>query len=227
MKGLFISEKLELECLEINKKLKLTEFFNRKIFRVSDSSLTYRQLNNLEKSGLFESTRKENSDWRKMSFREIVYMLLVAELRKYGLKNNQLFGLKDIFLERHDVANLVLGVTCVQVQMILAIDYTGECGIFDPHFFLLMQTGQRSQIVLTVNDFVNQVLKKMERKTFPIKWGLKDALLVKTMLEEEKTLANIEENNFKDIRTIKRNGKIINTQKEPVFKLTPLKVRKI
>ncbi len=100
MNGLYIDEKIKVKCNETNEKLKLTNFFNRKIFRVSDSSLTYRQLNNLEASGLFESSRKDKSGWRKMNFREIVYMLLVAELRKYGLKNNQLFGLKNFFLKK-------------------------------------------------------------------------------------------------------------------------------
>lgn len=224
MNGLYIDEKIKVKCNETNEKLKLTNFFNRKIFRVSDSSLTYRQLNNLEASGLFESSRKDKSGWRKMNFREIVYMLLVAELRKYGLKNNQLFGLKNFFLKKSQITDSIFSGCFAEIQMIFTIDFNGKCAVFDPYLFLMMQTEHNSLLVLTINDYFNKVMEKIGRKVIPIEYSLKNILLVRNIGSDVENNTNTEINN---IPKLKRENSIVNNEKETVFELTPLKVRKI
>lgn len=223
MLKIFISDNLEASWLETNEKYKLADFFNRKIFRVSDSSLTYRQINNLEESGLFSSGRMEDSQWRKLSFKEIIYMELVNELRRFGFKNNQLTGLRDIFFGGKDMdtdseeykdlslftSDLIIGLCFGSgVEVILSMDADGEGGFFDINSYFLFQAKEKSQVILNINDFINNILIKIDKKPFLVKYGLKDMPFIGKVLskKEEDLISKIRDGQSKSIRVEMKKG---------------------
>ena len=87
---LLISEELQFKYLGLNDRLKLVETLNNKVFRVADSPLSYRQTNALAMDRLMPDNREKKEGWRKFSLKELIYISIVYELKKYGLKHVQL-----------------------------------------------------------------------------------------------------------------------------------------
>lgn len=215
-----ISDNLEASWLEADEKYHLADFFNRKIFRISDSTLTYRQINNLEASGLFKSGRADDSKWRLLSFKDILYMELVNELRKFGYKNNQLVGLRDIFYGPIGIdessyrdwslftSDLIIGACFGSGQeIILSIKPDGEGCISNIINYIFFESGEKSQIILKLNDFVNTILVKIGKKPFPIKIGLNNTLLGLPLTNNEENLINkMRESKAKSITVKMKNG---------------------
>ena len=48
---------------------------------------------------LLDNDRKDKNTWRKFSFKELIYILIVAELKKFGLKHEQLQQLWSSFFK--------------------------------------------------------------------------------------------------------------------------------
>lgn len=198
MLKMFFSDGLEARWWEADEKYKLSDFFNRKIFRVSDSSVTYRQINNLEENGLFRSGRSDDTKWRKLSFKEVLYLDLVRELRKFGFKNSQLIDLRDIFFGPADLdeskyrdwslftSDLIVG-TCFGsgVEVVLSIGPDGEGSFSDAWSYLFFQSDQQSQLILKLNGFVNNILKKIGKKPFPIRFAINSSLISNTKLSNK------------------------------------------
>jgi hypothetical protein len=216
MLKMWFGDNLEARWWKADEKYHLADFFNRRMFRVSSSSLTYRQINNLEASGLFKSERSEDSKWRLLSFKEILYMELVAELRKFGFKNNQLVDLRDMFFGPPDMdsskyrswcfltTDLIIG-TCFGsgTEVILSIGPDGEGSFSEPIYYLLFERHKKSRVIIKVNEFVNKILIKTGRKPFPIRVGLDSTLLETELTKKEKDLIDKMRKNKADSVTVK------------------------
>ena len=85
----------------------LSDFLNSKMFRVSDTPLSYRQINSLSKSGLITNERASEKEWREFSPKDLIFFEMLKELRVYGLRDKQLVDLKNSFFKevREAVSN--------------------------------------------------------------------------------------------------------------------------
>lgn len=70
---------------------------NEPINRVANTGQTYRTINSLTMSEMLPDHRKNSRDWRLFSFKDILYLSLIYECRKYGLDNKKLKMLHDDF----------------------------------------------------------------------------------------------------------------------------------
>lgn len=113
---------------------KLRSIFYSSIFRTSDLGASYRFINNLEAVGLLPNRRRnENSGWRKLNWVEHVYVLIVAELRKYGLKTDAIMPFADAFLDKTNNAALISMLSVMRgVEITLIFRHDGTCAILDP-----------------------------------------------------------------------------------------------
>src|SRR5688500_6466345 len=84
---------------DANKQYHLTEIINKKRYKVSDTTLTYRQANALGVDHLMPDDRKNKDGWHKFSAKELIYLLIVADLKKFGIKHSQLQELWDSFFK--------------------------------------------------------------------------------------------------------------------------------
>lgn len=65
----------------------LIEFINEPRYTVKDTSASYRIINHWMTLGLIEDTRSEDmsAGWRKLSFKQVLWVRILSELRKFGL----------------------------------------------------------------------------------------------------------------------------------------------
>lgn len=210
---LYITDNFLLEHQKADKKFKLSEFVNTKRYTVSDTPLTYRQTRTLDQDNLLPKDPKRAKGWRKYSFKELVYILIVYELKQFGLQHEQLKGLWNSFFGRSgkSVGDIVIGCVFGEVEILMAVDKDGKVSFYDPiHFILLRKEG--SSLVVRVNDLVNKLLKQIGKEAIPIKYSTQKAYLdmVDTeATEKEKVLLDVLRNkDYSTIRVKKSNGQI-------------------
>lgn len=224
---LLISDNLLIKYLHANDKLKLDEFINKKLFTVADTPLTYRQVNSLDTDKLLTNDREEKQGWRKFSFKELVYVLIVHELKKFGLKHEQLKQLWQAFFkepakgEKRQVAEIEINksigeiaIGCVfgQVEITLSIDNDGQIVFYDPDHYALFYENSKSQIQIRLNDFVNDLLVKTKKQPIPVIWSIRQAILdgykFDLTTKEEELLKIIRNTDYSAIRIKKKDGEI-------------------
>ncbi len=224
---LFISENLLLKYLEANDKYKLDEFINKKTFTVSDTPLTYRQVNALDSDQLLSKDRENKQGWRKFSFKELTYVLIVNELKKFGLKHDQLRQVWSAFLAEptpgdrrkigevvinKGISDVVIGLVFSEVEIILTVDSEGKISFYDPGNYAVFYQSEIPQIQISLNVIVNKILKTSGKPTFPIKWSVSQMLLDgvgKSLSEKEGELLKIIRNeDYSALRIRKKNGEI-------------------
>lgn len=104
------------------------------VFRTSNVGESYRFINNLEAVGLLPNRRRnENAGWRKLNWVEHIYILIVAELRKYGMKTESIRPFADAFLDKTNNAALISIMSVMRgVEITLVFKHDGTCAILDP-----------------------------------------------------------------------------------------------
>ncbi len=224
---LLISDNLLLKYLKANEQFKLDEFINKKLFTVADTPLTYRQVNSLDTDNLLTKDRAKKQGWRKFSFKELIYLLIVNELKKFGLKHEQLKQLWEAFFkeltkrENRQVAEIEINkgigeiaIGCVfgQVEIILSIDTEGQIVFYDPIHYALFNPNSKSQIQIRLNDFVNNLLVKSKKQPIPVIWSIRQAILdgyrFDLTTKEEELLKIIRNVDYSAIRIKKKDGEI-------------------
>ncbi len=180
---------------------------NKRMFRVADTFLTYRQINFLDADGLLEENRKEKNNWRKFSIKELVYLSLIKELRFYGVANKQLKDLNTIFFSegrtQRTEENLLSALRGKKIVLVLK----NKCGFFFynlPNYVIFHQR-VKSHININLNEIVFEILDKIGRKGI----DYKDELYFMTKRadatkKEESILNFIRDKGYKSI-TIKNN----------------------
>lgn len=97
-------------------------------FSVSSTGLTYPQINWLTQDGLLGASEKAGGrGWRKFEFREIVYLRVLSELRSFGVGNDALRGLHDLFYRNPSTADQII-LACLKASeptMLYYADGTG------------------------------------------------------------------------------------------------------
>jgi hypothetical protein len=72
-----------------------SEIGNEKKFPVSVTGQSYRTINFWESCGLIENKREENSEWRKFTFVDIAWIMIISELKNFGYPINKLVKVKE------------------------------------------------------------------------------------------------------------------------------------
>lgn len=234
---LFISDDLLLKYIEADRKHKLAEFLNKKKFTVSNTSLSYRQVNSLDADKLLNNDRKDKGTWRKFSFKEIIYTLIVAELKKFGLKHEQLQQLWSIFIKEPEkyenrkigefeinngIGEIAIGCVFGHVEIILCADANGIISFYDPSHYALFYDDSKSQIHIQLNSIVNNLLKATGGNTFLITRSIKQAIFYwgthNLVPKEEELLKIIRNDEYSAIRIKKINGEIALVYAEKIKK---------
>lgn len=182
------------------------------IFTVSDSPLSYRQVNYLGKTEVLPEKRESKKEWRKFSLKEVIFLSIVKELRQYGFRESYLLELRKIFFEvakgfEAEVAILaVLGGFGVYIT----IDGKGEIYFYDmPAFSHLRDKKQTSYFFLNLNEVILPIWEKVGKRR--IEYKDEDALLSEIMedlvlsKQEQKLLRLIRHREYVEITVNKQN----------------------
>lgn len=224
---LLTSENYEIRFLEADIKYKLREFIEQRKFRVSDSQLTYRQINNLAAVGILSTAQEKEGGWRKFSFAELVFLDVVHELRHLGFKTEQLHSLQEAFFtaektktvpsinipESEGYAFIAIGMTMTAIQIVLTVDADGSVAFYDSLNFSMFGNRDRAFAYINLNKVVNDILKKLGHKGFDYETLLElfiGGQLSKDDLDEkERALFEaIRGDEYETVEVVQENGKI-------------------
>ena len=118
-------------------KDRIDAFLNGPLFRVSDLGKKYRTINYLETTGLINDARDQKGvGWRKLGLSEYVYISVLLELRRYGLKSDVLKNFKELYEEYSLYA---LFAVLAGHEVIMIFKPNGFCAMLDPTFLELYE----------------------------------------------------------------------------------------
>lgn len=216
------NENMWLQLLEIEDKFSFIEkFIEKDGFRVSDTSQSYRQINYLDNAGLLGVGRQDDKDkgWRIFKFRDMVYLNILNELRKFGVSNEQVRNVHTLFYEHVRIMDEVIMLCFMGVEMTLIFNSDGSGYILNPGFLIMFDQNSlftkepRTAVIrLTINDVVNTVLrsKKLPERAITASVRnyasevLKSPKLTKI---EKKILDVIRDKSYEQIKLKKKDGK--------------------
>lgn len=222
---LLITDESLLSYLTAKEKLKIDEFINKKLFSVSNTPLSYRQVNSLDADKLLPNDRKNEASWRKFSYKELTYILIIHELKKFGFKHEQLKQLWAAFFKEptknrlnkpelnKSFGEIAIGLVMLGVEITLAIDSEGSVLFYDPihTIFLDVYSADKPNIVISLNDIFNKLIEGAGHEPIPIKLSLRDLVfkyLDVITPKEEELIKIIRDKNYNAVRVKKKDGDI-------------------
>jgi|GEM_PF-1692149 len=195
---------------ELDKRL------NVRKFRVADTSLSYRQINHLDQTDVLEKSRTDTKGWRKFSYKELVYLGVIKELRKYGVKDEQLLNFRRLFFYKRGqyahLTNLALGITLMGLKMHLVFDGENRPTFYDdPAFHLDKSKKRKSFISININEVLGEISERIgeNRNSDYIDFSsmLIDAIGKKLLTDKEKKLMEIIRSaDYRKVEIMKHDG---------------------
>lgn len=208
----------------------LDAFINEPKFTVKNSSLSYRQINNLFNDGMLPDNRYNARAWRKFSFRELLYLEIVSELKAYGLEYDQYEDLKDAFFGKgKGQSEMAVGLVLLQEQIILTLNHENQSTFHDTANFQMFSGNAVSFLFINLNELSNKLLLKVGYKKTISYYGLMEEFLQPNRslnAKEIELLGIIRNKDYKSIKVKTKEGKIelVKTDKVVQGYLTPKQI---
>lgn len=193
---IYVSDAAEMNLLDADEKLNLFEFIKTPRYRVGDTSLTYRQAHLLSKDGVLDAQEDEGK-WRKFSFNELVYVLIVQELKQMGFSNKQFVSLHEVFFKEKSTpadkkgifkptgyAPMAIGYALIGVPLILKYTHDGHADFYDPSHFAVLGCAGKSFVYINLNEIINDFSEKIG-KDIKLKTDTLFATFVHSLLERD------------------------------------------
>lgn len=159
----------------------LKEIRNRK-YQVSDTNLTYRQINSLDDADLLPNTRESKKEWRKLSLNDLLYLHIVDKGREFNIGNVQLTQLKSLFYEQKipfqfgdvspsEIALIAMLVGIVPVGIIIFSDGTAVLSD-EPHIAFRSHMSGKPSMFIAIYDTFRKQLEAFKDEDFAKKYDL-------------------------------------------------------
>lgn len=141
-------------------------FLNKKMFRVADTPLTYRQINFLDSEGLLKNNRETKNGWRVFSLKELVYLSIIKELRGFGFSNEKIICLKDMFFSGEGAIRTEDSLLSILKgkKNILVLKNENNPFIFNLPNYMVFCSKLKSHININLNEIFSEVLKLVKKK---------------------------------------------------------------
>jgi DNA-binding transcriptional MerR regulator len=175
---------------------------NKKLFSAASTGLTHRQLNALENNGIIRSGRKDKKKWRTFSYKERIFLLIITELRKYGLRDKQLRNLRNAFFKKANEldSDMVIAEVLEENKVVLLVNSKGEVSFHGP---LHLDEDYTSFININLNEIIESLRQEIGATK---KLGyITDADILTHMIpsgKEREILKIIRDKDYKNIRKI-------------------------
>lgn len=213
---LLISDNVLTKYSAAEQKYNVQKALNtEKKYKISDTRLSYRQLNDLDSNKLLPDDRENKAGWRKFTYKELVYLELVSELKEFGLKREQFKQLwesffrdksKDFDLNNKHHAETAIGCVLGGIEMTLVIDSKGNVFFSDPIYYAISKYS-KPHIKISLNEIINQLNPKIGMETAPIVFS--NGSLINRLTDKEKELLKIiRDKDYSSVKVKKRDGDI-------------------
>ena len=163
-----IFDKKTQSYLVFEEKTGINQRLNEKTLRVNDTPLSYRQINYLDSKGVLPDNRKNKRGWHSLSFKDVVFINVVFELRKFGILDRQLKDLAYSFYKAPINSNVpnklfsdhAVTLALLDYQIYIFVNSNGAVGFCDlPNINELFK--QSNALHINFTETVNKVLHKI------------------------------------------------------------------
>ncbi len=130
-RGQFFKKRLDYYASSPHSK-KIADFLNQKIKHTKDLPFTYRILNHWEEKKLIDSERPDDKGWRRFSIMDQVWLLVIQNLRDFGMPLEKIQPIKSLFTQPID-----------QTYSFPLMEYYVMCALalLEPVFLIVSQNG--------------------------------------------------------------------------------------
>lgn len=179
--GITENNLLHIMTMDIEDQRKMRKVLNSPVLRTSSTGANYRFINYLDGVGLLKDTDDERgTGWRKISILKHIYILILIELRSYGLKTEALEKFAALFLdgEKNSVAFTSVMLVLGGIEMTIIIQKDGTAALLDPVYVGFYESEEGCGLVprrtygevqLKLSAFVNEALSNIGKKPVKIK----------------------------------------------------------
>ncbi len=212
---------------EVQRDIKIIPALNSKHFRAADTILSYRQLNELGKDHLLNDDRDNERGWRKYSFKELLYFKTAAELKLFGLDNERLKPIHELFFTKsesgrpstsqHTAADDAICLTLMNVQVMCLLVWNGFAYFAaSPQHEAFQVEDTRAAITVNITKLLNELLKEIGVKQKVKNFSLVDlvfsnalsTLKVDLSKKERELIQLIRQGECEKIEVVQQNGKV-------------------
>lgn len=110
----------------------LQTLLNQFSHRISDTDISSRNANYLEKAGLMppHNPSLEGTKWRSFNAIDMLYINALMSMKYFGVRNENLHGLRRLFYNNENVEQIIIAL-CIDIEVKLIFYPSGECYLFD------------------------------------------------------------------------------------------------
>ncbi len=162
------SDEQILTVLKMQDTLPIVKFINKKQYRVGDTPLSYRQVNELDKEKLLKDERENEAGWRKFSFKELLFFTVASELKELGVENSMLRPLSKLFFRitrkdgsPHNTLDDVVCSVLAHIQVVLTFNTKGQVIIYAAPYFELIGEREDAFVYVNMNKIIEKLFKKL------------------------------------------------------------------
>lgn len=131
-------------------------------FTVADTRLSYRKIYLLDEDNLLPDSRLEEKGWRKFNYKELVYLTLIDEFRKYGLEKHQLKKVKSSFFGKSSKDTEEVMYRAANNQPIsVVLDEQGGIRYLDSPRVDISQLRLKSYVCVNLTDIAREVIARV------------------------------------------------------------------
>ncbi|MEI6478177.1 MAG: hypothetical protein WCO52_04280 [bacterium] len=173
----FFSDDNLIRFTEADEKHQIVEALSVKRFRVADTDISYRLINYLDQDGLLGDSR-EGKGWRSFSLKELIYLYLILELKRFGFAQVSLQEVCAAVLTNQvsgkpgkTFFDMAIGLCYVGEEIHIIAKPSGDMLFMVPGYFglfqqggLLSSEGDNSYIHILLNDLTNRALTALRKK---------------------------------------------------------------
>jgi hypothetical protein len=183
---IYIGDQLYINYMNWEGKEKFLEFLNKKSYTLERSAFSQKQIDDLGGDGLFYDGWQPGSGEVKLSFRDLVYLKILAVLQEYGVKNEKFSTLrKSFYQEKQDesgddlesmfTSEVAIGSVFNGTEVFLCFSASGEATFYDPLYFITLRNPDKSHFVwIALHSIINEILINVKKKPIVIELGLSD-----------------------------------------------------
>lgn len=196
--------------LEAQRDFPVLRIINDRRYRAADTILSYRQLNEMGKSDLLDDDREDKKEWRRYSLKELLFTMVAAELKLFGLENERLKPVHKLFFANYEKAqgasvertpaDDAICSMLLDVRTTFFLSQNGHaCFAIPPTTEAYRDQNGQGTFTVSLNNLLNEILEKVGVRRKVQSYSLVD-VLVEGMEKEAGNLTDQEKKLLEIIR---------------------------
>ena len=145
----------------------LLNILGKKMFTSKHTGMTYRQINHASEK-ILKDERNNKAKWKRFNMKELIYLAIVKELRKYRFTDKEIQPLRKIFFSKKYEEKIGM-VTCSVIDgtKVHLVFHNGSVGFYNAQMFSKFVDGMldlKSYLNINLNMLISKVFQRVGAK---------------------------------------------------------------